>query len=492
MAIFYLMYLFLLGGWYFSNQLAERQRRIFICATSFLVLWLIQSLRALTVGRDLINYIPFFLSTDYKEVSENIEIGYLYFNRFIYNYITTDPHVFLSIVSACILLPFTIVVKKYSKIPALSFIIFASFVIYIFSFSALRQSIAIGLTTLSYIFVEEKKLLPFLLLVFIASTIHTSAIIFIIVYPCCNYINLNKKTYIILTISLIFLISSLKSVIQIILPFIFSEGKYDSYIETNASPAYNLLILIVLFYIASFFIKRPDTTDKNMRFFLFLSVACQSLGLISPAAPRIGFYFFIFIGIALTNIIKNGNFTHSSKKLGITFIFVTHDQEEALAMSDEIFVLNEGKIQQSGSPVDIYDEPVNDFVARFIGESNILPGRMIKDFEVEFGNHTFECADAGIKSGEKVEVVIRPEDLDITSIEKGKLRAVVQSQLFLGDHFEIKAKDSDENEWLIHSTNPTVIGKEVGLFFDPEDIHVMRFGESEEEFDKRLEAYEEE
>ena len=180
------------------------------------------------------------------------------------------------------------------------------------------------------------------------------------------------------------------------------------------------------------------------------------------------------------------------KKLGITFIFVTHDQEEALAMSDEIFVLNEGKIQQSGSPVDIYDEPVNDFVARFIGESNILPGRMIKDFEVEFGNHTFECADAGIKSGEKVEVVIRPEDLDITSIEKGKLRAVVQSQLFLGDHFEIKAKDSDENEWLIHSTNPTVIGKEVGLFFDPEDIHVMRFGESEEEFDKRLEAYEEE
>ena len=178
------------------------------------------------------------------------------------------------------------------------------------------------------------------------------------------------------------------------------------------------------------------------------------------------------------------------KKLGITFIFVTHDQEEALAMSDEIFVLNEGKIQQSGSPVDIYDEPVNDFVARFIGDSNILSGRMIKDYEVEFGNHRFECADAGIKPGEKVEVVLRPEDLDITDIEHGKLRVVVESQLFLGDHFEIKAIDSDENEWLIHSTNPTKIGKKVGVYFDPEDIHVMRFGESEAEFDKRLEAYE--
>lgn len=180
------------------------------------------------------------------------------------------------------------------------------------------------------------------------------------------------------------------------------------------------------------------------------------------------------------------------KKLGITFIFVTHDQEEALAMSDEIFVLNEGKIQQSGSPVAIYDEPVNDFVARFIGESNILSGRMIQDYEVEFVNHRFECADAGIKPGEKVEIVIRPEDLDIVPLEKGKLRVHVESQLFLGDHFEIKAKDSDENEWLVHSTNSTQVGKDIGLFFDPEDIHVMRFGESEEDFEKRLESYEDE
>lgn len=178
------------------------------------------------------------------------------------------------------------------------------------------------------------------------------------------------------------------------------------------------------------------------------------------------------------------------KKLGITFIFVTHDQEEALAMSDEIFVLNDGEIQQSGSPVAIYDEPVNDFVARFIGDSNILSGQMIKDFEVEFVNKRFECADAGITSGEKVEVVLRPEDLDITTPEKGKITVTVQSQLFLGDHFEIKALDGDDNEWLIHSTNGAKIGEKVGIYFDPEDIHVMRLGETEEEFDARLETYE--
>ena len=178
------------------------------------------------------------------------------------------------------------------------------------------------------------------------------------------------------------------------------------------------------------------------------------------------------------------------KKLGITFIFVTHDQEEALSMSDEIFVLNDGKIQQSGTPVDIYDEPINDFVARFIGDSNILPGRMIKDFEVEFANKRFKCADAGMKANEKVEVVIRPEDLDITTPDKGKLVVTVQSQLFLGDHFEIKAIDADENEWLIQSTNGCKVGERIGLYFDPEDIHVMRLHESKEEFDARLETYE--
>ena len=178
------------------------------------------------------------------------------------------------------------------------------------------------------------------------------------------------------------------------------------------------------------------------------------------------------------------------RQLGITFIFVTHDQEEALSMSDEIFVLNDGQIQQSGNPVAIYDEPVNDFVARFIGDSNILSGRMIHDYEVEFANNKFKCADGGMKPNEKVEVVIRPEDLDIVKPEDGKIVVTAQTQLFLGDHFEIKAIDANENEWLIHSTNGVKLGQRVGLFFDPEDIHVMRLNESQHDFDARLEKYE--
>ncbi|WP_374720801.1 ABC transporter ATP-binding protein [Peribacillus tepidiphilus] len=179
------------------------------------------------------------------------------------------------------------------------------------------------------------------------------------------------------------------------------------------------------------------------------------------------------------------------RRLGITFIFVTHDQEEALAMSDEIFVLNKGKIEQSGTPTDIYDEPINRFVADFIGESNIVKGKMIRDYLVEFAGKQFECVDQGLNPNEAVEIVIRPEDLEITTPEKGKLQVKVDTQLFRGVHYEISCYDQDGNEWLVHSTKKATVGDEIGLFFDPEAIHVMRPGETEEEFDKRLEAYEE-
>ncbi len=179
------------------------------------------------------------------------------------------------------------------------------------------------------------------------------------------------------------------------------------------------------------------------------------------------------------------------RRLGITFIFVTHDQEEALAMSDEIFVLNKGRIEQSGTPTDIYDEPVNRFVADFIGESNIVPGQMIADFKVKFGEKEFDCVDQGFRPNETVEVVIRPEDLEITSRENGKLQVRVDSQLFRGVHYEICCFDEAGNEWLVHSTKKAVVGDEIGLNFDEEAIHVMLPGETEEEFDKRLEAYDE-
>ena len=180
------------------------------------------------------------------------------------------------------------------------------------------------------------------------------------------------------------------------------------------------------------------------------------------------------------------------QRLGITFIFVTHDQEEALAMSDEIFVMSKGEVVQSGTPVDIYDEPINRFVADFIGESNIVDGVMKEDYLVEFVGKEFECADAGMRPNEKVEIVIRPEDLSLTSIDKGKLTVEVDTQLFRGVHYEIICYDENGNEWMIHSTRKAEVGSKVGLYVEPHDIHVMRFGESEEDFDARLESYEDE
>ena len=179
------------------------------------------------------------------------------------------------------------------------------------------------------------------------------------------------------------------------------------------------------------------------------------------------------------------------KNLGITFVFVTHDQEEALALSDEVFVLNNGVIQQRGTPMDIYDEPVNRFVADFIGESNIVPGIMIEDYLVEFVGNRFECVDQGFSPNEPAEIVIRPEDLEITEKDQGKLQVRVDSQLFRGVHYEICCYDKDGNEWLVHSTRKVTVGDEIGLDFGPEDIHVMRPGETEDEFDRRLESYEE-
>ncbi|MGO2083825.1 ABC transporter ATP-binding protein [Vagococcus sp.] len=180
------------------------------------------------------------------------------------------------------------------------------------------------------------------------------------------------------------------------------------------------------------------------------------------------------------------------QRLGITFIFVTHDQEEALAMSDEIFVLNNGHIEQSGSPVDIYDEPINRFVANFIGESNIVNGIMIEDNLVSFVGQTFECVDSGMRPNEAVEIMIRPEDVNIVPSDYGKLQAIIETQLFRGVHYEIFCTDLEGNEWVVHSTKRSEEGKRVGLDFEADNIHVMRFGESEEDFDARLESYDEE
>ena len=164
------------------------------------------------------------------------------------------------------------------------------------------------------------------------------------------------------------------------------------------------------------------------------------------------------------------------RQLGITFIFVTHDQEEALTMSDRVVVMNRGKIQQIGTPQDIYNEPENAFVADFIGESNILDGVMRGDFSAEFSGHLFECLDKGFNVNENVDVVVRPEDVDIVSADKGMLRGTVTSVDFLGVHYEIIV-DIGGFKWMIQTTDECFVGDNVGLYIEPDAIHIMKKSE---------------
>jgi spermidine/putrescine transport system ATP-binding protein len=163
------------------------------------------------------------------------------------------------------------------------------------------------------------------------------------------------------------------------------------------------------------------------------------------------------------------------KTLGITFIYVTHDQEEALTLSDTIVVMNEGKIQQIGTPTDIYNEPVNCFVADFIGESNILKGRMMRDRRVAFIKHEFDCVDEGFGEDVPVDVVVRPEDIYFTTDPaKCQFKAKVNSCTFKGVHYEMWVDTDTGYELMIQDYDPYEVGTEVMLYIDPDDIQVMR------------------
>ncbi len=166
---------------------------------------------------------------------------------------------------------------------------------------------------------------------------------------------------------------------------------------------------------------------------------------------------------------------------GITFIYVTHDQEEALSMSDVIVVMNEGVIQQIGTPTDIYNEPVNAFVADFIGESNILDGVMLEDYKAKFSNQTFDCLDSGFMKGEAVDIVVRPEDVDVVPVEKGMLSGVVTSVTFKGVHYEIIV-DIGGFKWMIQTTDFVAQDEHIGLYIEPDAIHVMKKSKYSDQF----------
>ena len=164
------------------------------------------------------------------------------------------------------------------------------------------------------------------------------------------------------------------------------------------------------------------------------------------------------------------------QQMGITFIYVTHDQEEALTMSDTVVVMDKGRIQQIGSPEDIYNEPKNAFVADFIGESNILDGIMHADFVVEIFNRKFRCLDKGFAPMEPVDVVIRPEDIEIVAPEKGRLQGTVTSVTFKGVHYDTIV-DFKGYKWLIQTTDYHEVGSVIGIILNPDDIHIMKKSE---------------
>ena len=176
------------------------------------------------------------------------------------------------------------------------------------------------------------------------------------------------------------------------------------------------------------------------------------------------------------------------RELGITFVYVTHDQEEALTMSDTIIVMKDGIIQQIGTPIDIYNEPKNAYVADFIGESNIVAGTMKKDKEVVLSSGiTFECVDPmfpefteGIAN--LVDVVIRPEDFYVDKEAEGRINGTVESLVFKGVHYEMIVRSDDGIEWLVQNVDPSAVGSRVGLYVDPDDIQIMRRSELSPDF----------
>ena len=161
------------------------------------------------------------------------------------------------------------------------------------------------------------------------------------------------------------------------------------------------------------------------------------------------------------------------QRIGITFVYVTHDQEEALSMSDTIVVMADGEIQQIGTPTDIYNEPKNAFVADFIGESNILAGSMLEDYRARFSGQTFECLDSGFGKNEPVDIVVRPEDVDVVAPEKGMLLGVVSSVTFKGDYYEIIV-DVSGFKWMIETSDYVAPDTTIGLHIEPDAIHIMK------------------
>lgn len=308
MGIFIAMYIIIVVIYIISLFIDNSNRqKNFICISCFILLWLILALRDVSIGVDLKQgYIPIWelFSGDLSDLFQfnyrGREKGWQLYNHIIKLIIGDRFNLFLAITAFLTLLPIFQLIRKYSSNPTLSVIIYASFLLYHFSFSGLRQALAISITTISYKYIVEKKIVPFVLYIGIASLIHKSASIFLIAYPLCN-LNLKKTFYVTFVIAWGGGLFFLKNIVSSIIPLLFHDTSYQQYIISEGG-SYMLMILYFLFFLLTFLIKKEDENTNRWRVMLFLMVVCQSLGLVTYAAARIGYYFLPFFALALPNL----------------------------------------------------------------------------------------------------------------------------------------------------------------------------------------------
>lgn len=330
MWVFIFMYIiFAIIGFISKSDYFNRKQICFLC---FLLLWIIQALRSTTVGHDSFNtYLPAFSMLNIDRFSDifsqtvlyNWEKGYVLYESFI-NYFTKNENLFLAITSAVVLMPISNMIKRYSETPWLSFVIFASLIIYHFSFSGLRQAIAIAITCYSVRYIEEGKIVPFLFFVFLATQFHTSAIVFVIAYPLSRidftYI---RGVLVVLMIALLFI--TIEPLLDFIRPILFGDSKYSSYNEAGGGAIGLTLFYIVLTFFSLIKLYSKDVNHKMISLFAWMTIlvlAFQPLALISDVADRVGYYFLPFYSIAIPNALSRFNCDIEIKKILTIGLFV--------------------------------------------------------------------------------------------------------------------------------------------------------------------------
>lgn len=300
----------------------EKSKRLYQAISCFLILWLIQGLRHETIGIDSFNsYRPYFENLqvswsnlfDFKDTYSNFEIGYITLNKAFKFFISTDTQWFIFFCSFISIFPIAWVIYKYSPNIIFSYWVFASFQFYHFGFSGLRQAIALAFTCLAFHFIVEKKIIYFVGLVLLASTFHTSAIMFIPAYWLYQKVNMNEKTLIISLVLLIVVVFFIKDIAFSLLVLLFGGEKYSSALMESTVPSYNLLILFILILVATY-MSKVETLIK-LRSFMLMAVLFQSLGIIAIYATRMAYYYSIFFVLTIPFVVETTTYLSDKKMI---------------------------------------------------------------------------------------------------------------------------------------------------------------------------------